>query len=115
MVKQCAYGTFRSDTEIRGMRVFFPHFQSPKHKRKGAGGGLNSVGDPTPTSIYRKTHICHITPALNRTFNEPFVFMLDTTLNRTFNEHFVFMLDTTLNKTFNEHFVFMLLAFATAS
>ena len=38
--------------------VFFPHFQSPKHKRKGAGGGLNSVGDPTPTSIYRKTHIC---------------------------------------------------------
>src|SRR4029434_8928855 len=58
MVKQCAYGTFRSDTEIRGMRGFPPHFQSLKHRRKGAGGELNSVGDPTPNSIYRKTHIC---------------------------------------------------------
>ena len=43
---------------LEGCVVFPPHFQSPKHRRKGAGGGLNSVGDPTPTSIYRKTHIC---------------------------------------------------------
>ena len=43
---------------LEGCVFFSPHFQSPKHKRKCAGGGLNSVGDPTPTSIYRKTHIC---------------------------------------------------------
>ena len=62
MVKQCAYGTCRSDTRyparLEGHVVFFSHFQSPKHRRKGAGGGLNSVGDPPPNSIYLKTHIC---------------------------------------------------------
>ena len=62
MVKQCAYGTCRSDTRyparLEGHVVFFSHFQSPKHRRKGASCGLNSVGDPTPNSIYRKIHIC---------------------------------------------------------
>src|SRR4029434_10490356 len=62
MVKQCAYGTCRSDTRyparLEGHVVFVSHFQSPKHRRKGASCGLNSVGDPTPKSIYRKKHIC---------------------------------------------------------
>ena len=54
MVKQSAYGPYKSDTEIRGKRVFFlSHFQSPKHKREGAGGGLNSVGDPK-----KQTYVC---------------------------------------------------------
>src|SRR4029434_8759740 len=56
MVKQCAYGTFRSDTEIRGMRRFFSAFPKPKTQEERCQLWIKQCGGPN--SIYRKIHIC---------------------------------------------------------